>query len=268
MGRPTDVKKKMPASWQERLHGSRWELQSGGASGAQLFRLEPRLGPSLFLKTERISPLSELAGEAARLRWLAAAGIPCVPVIDFAEENGRGWLLLHEMPGSDLECGSEVGAIPASEAVRLIAQALRQLHALDVAGCPFDHRANARIALAHARMQAGLVDEEDFDEEHAGLSPETLFARLEAMQPPTEDLVVTHGDACLANLMVDLFGDIAGWIDCGRLGVADRHQDLALAMRDIADTLGKKWVAPFLKHYGMQADPARVEFYRLLDEFF
>jgi aminoglycoside 3'-phosphotransferase-2 len=258
----------MPARWRDRLHGCRWELQTGGGSDAQVFRLEPRIGPSLFLKTERTSPLAELAGEAARLRWLAAAGVPCVPVVDFAEENGRGWLLLHEMPGSDLECGCEVGAIPPSEAVRLIAQALRQMHALDIASCPFDHRASVRIPLAHERMRAGLVDEDDFDGEHAGLSPETLFARLESMQPCTEDLVVTHGDACLANLMVDLFGDIGGWIDCGRLGVADRHQDLALAMRDIADTLGNKWVAPFLKHYGMPADPARVAFYRLLDEFF
>jgi aminoglycoside 3'-phosphotransferase-2 len=257
----------MPAAWRARLQGYRWKRQQGG-SDAQVFRLAPAAGPALFVKTERSAPLSELAGEAARLRWLDAAGVRCAQVLDFIEDKGRGWLLLQEMPGRDLESACETGAIDAADAVRLMAQALRQLHALDIASCPFDHRAGARIALAHARMQAGLVDEDDFDDEHEGLSAQVLFARLEATRPPAEDLVVTHGDASLANFMADSGAGPGGWIDCGRLGVADRHQDLALAMRDIADTLGDEWLAPFLAHYGMTADPARVAFYCLLDEFF
>jgi aminoglycoside 3'-phosphotransferase-2 len=261
------MQSRMPAAWRARLQGHRWKRQAGG-SDAQLFRLAPPAGPALFVKTEQSGPLSELAGEAARLRWLAAAGVRCAKVLDFVEENGRGWLLLQEMPGRDLESACETGAIDAADAVRLMAEALRQLHALDIADCPFDHRAGARMTLAHARMQAGLVDEDDFDVEHEGLPAQALFARLEATRPLAEDLVVAHGDACLANFMADPDARPGGWIDCGRLGVADRHQDLALALRDIADTLGDEWIAPFLAHYGMQADPARLAFYRLLDEFF
>jgi aminoglycoside 3'-phosphotransferase-2 len=261
------MQNRMPAAWRARLQGHRWKRQLGG-SDAQVFRLEPPDGPALFVKTEPGGPLSELAGEAARLRWLAAAGIRCAQVLDFVEENGRGWLLLQAMPGCDLESACETGAVKAADAVRLMAQALRELHALDTAHCPFDHRAGVRMALAHARMQAGLVDEDDFDAEHEGLPAQALFARLETTRPPAEDLVVTHGDACLANFMAVPDAGPGGWIDCGRLGVADRHQDLALALRDIADTLGDEWITPFLAHYGMQADPARLAFYRLLDEFF
>ncbi|WP_041785050.1 APH(3') family aminoglycoside O-phosphotransferase [Rhodospirillum centenum] len=253
-----------PAGWRERLEGYAWTRPSGGCSDAAVFRLDAPGRPVLYVKTEPAEPLAELPGEIARLRWLAGQGIPCPAVLQATEEAGRHWLLMSALPGHVLE---EAPDLDTGRRVALYAGALRTLHALDIAACPFDQRIDGQIALAAARVAAGLVDEEDFDEVRQGRSAADLLAELRARRPAREDLVVTHGDACPDNLMTD-GGRFAGFIDCGRLGVADRHQDLALACRSIADCWGEAWIAPFLAHYGRPADPDRLDCYCLLDEFF
>jgi aminoglycoside 3'-phosphotransferase-2 len=177
----------------------------------------------------------------------------------------RNRLLISALPGNDLASASALAPIAR---VELLAAALLDLHRLPIAACPYDHRLETRIAAAKARMQAGIVDETDFDETRLGKSAEALFAELQSGRPDREDLVVTHGDACLPNFIASEDG-FSGYIDCSRLGVADRYQDIALACRSIAYNFGEVLVQPFLDRYGMPAtDPARLNYYQLLDEFF
>jgi aminoglycoside 3'-phosphotransferase-2 len=229
--------------------------QTIGESGAWVYRA----GDGHFIKSEPIAPLSELPGEVARLRWLHSTGLPCPKVIDAADHAGRHWLLMTAIPGHDLATGSPASA---ETAVRLVAGALRQLHALDPAACPFDHRAAIRLADASAHYHAGLYDGDDPAQGPAD------HAELLATVPSSEDLVVTHGDACFPNFMAE--GErFTGFIDCGRLGVADRYQDLALACRSLEWNYGAAAIPAFLATYGItEPDRAKLRWYTLLDEFF
>ena len=252
-----------PHAWRARLADAHWQRQTIGESGADVFRIEAADGELLFLKSEPVAPLAELPGEIARLEWLARQDLPAPAVLDQALEHDRHWLLMSGVPGRDLASGP----FRPAEIVVHMADALRLLHRVPVATCPFDHRLAHRIEDAHARAVAGLVDESDFDDERAGWTALDLFERLRATRPASEDLVVTHGDACLPNLMATADG-FTGFIDCGRVGVADRWQDLALAARSIGFNLGEGWTAPFFERYGIAPDAERIAFYCLLDEFF
>lgn len=246
--RPLDL----PPGW---ASGVELTPQTIGESGAWVFRA----GDGHFIKSEPISPLAELPGEIARLRWLHGTGLPCPAVIEAADHGGRHWLLMTALPGHDLASTEQV---TAETAVRLMAEALRRLHALDVANCPFDHRAGVRVAAASARYHAGLYDGDDPEQGPAD------HVRLMAGVPTSEDLVVTHGDACFPNFMTEN-GRLTGFIDCGRLGVADRYQDLALACRSLDWNYGAAAIPAFLAAYGIvEPDRAKLEWYTLLDEFF
>lgn len=252
-----------PGSWAERLSGYSAVPQTIGRSGDEVLSLIRGGIPLLFLKSEPVDPLSELPGEAERLRWLGLQGVPCPEVVAFATEAGRHWLLMSALPGRDLASAPDIAP---ERLVTLAADALRLLHGVDFGNCPFDHRAVHRVALARRRIDAGEVDAADLDEPGGDL--ERLHARLCQTTPQTEALVVTHGDASMPNLMVSADGTFAGFIDCGRLGVADRWQDLAIAMASIARNFGDAHVLPFLARYGAPLDVERRDWYRLLDEFF
>lgn len=253
----------LPAKWRDGFAHASIEQQSIGESRADVFRVRRPGQPDLFLKSESASSVNELPDEINRLRWLMQVGQPAPHVLDTVTEGARHWLLMTALRGQDLASA----ALPPAKVIGVLATALRDLHRLPVAACPFDHRLETRLARARRHVDAGLVDEADFDDERLGRSTSQVFAELLSNRPAQHDFVVTHGDACLPNFMVD-GNRFTGFIDCGRLGIADRFQDLALAARSIARNVGEEWVAPFFRKYGVAPDAQRIKFYCLLDEFF
>ncbi|HJT43418.1 MAG TPA: APH(3') family aminoglycoside O-phosphotransferase [Rhizomicrobium sp.] len=260
----TDPAIDIPEAWRAELADYSWAVASVGLSSATVLRLEAKGHPTLFAKTESIERFAELPCECARTRWLDSMQIGCPKILKEAKHADRYWALMSAVPGRDLAVSPELAP---ERIITVAAEALRSLHEVAVASCPFDHRLEHRIVHARARMEAGLVNEADFDDVRQGRPAAALFEELVQGRPKDEDLVVAHGDASLANI-ITTEGGFSGFVDCARLGVADRHQDLALAANDIAERFGEFWARNFLRCYGAPLDQKRLDFYLLLDEFF
>jgi len=73
----------------------------------------------------------------------------------------------------------------------MVAEALSQIHAVPIEGCAFMADWNQRVREAERRLQAGLIDQSDFDEENRARSAESILKELQSFSPlPT--YVVLH----------------------------------------------------------------------------
>jgi aminoglycoside phosphotransferase len=248
-----------------------FEPISLGESGASVWRCTTDGAPTFYLKTAALAADLRLDEEAMRLRWMKEHDLPVPTVRAYGHTDNAEYLLLDEVPGVAASDPAWRRFLP--EVVAALGEGLARLHRTPIADCPFDHRLARQVNAACRRVAAGRVREEDFDEERAGRDATDLLTELLTTTPEGEDLVFSHGDFCLPNVVLDRATDgalhIAGLVDCGRAGVADRHQDLALAVRSITHNLGRGWVRPFLRAYGLpRPHEDRLRFYTLLDEFF
>lgn len=258
----------LPAPLGPLVRGRRWFRDRVGESGGTIWRLHRPGEADLYLKRGRGAFATDVSDEAARLAWIAGR-VPAPALLACVEEAGTAWLLSTALPGRTAWQVLEAAAPADRPALAAtVVTFLRRLHDVPAADCPFDSSHERRLEQARARLAAGLIDEEDFDPEREGWSADRVVAEMAALLPlPADEPVVTHGDYSLDNiLMAD--GMVTGVIDLGRLGVADRYQDLAILWNGLRD-FGPEPAEAALRAYGASPpDEPRMRFHLLLDECF
>jgi aminoglycoside 3'-phosphotransferase-1 len=259
--RPIDL----PASLAPLVQGYEWFRNTVGEAGAAVYRLHKAGAPALYLKHGRGAVAGDLIDEMVRLRWLASH-IPVPEVRHFLAARDESWLLMTALPGKTAyQLLAEPHGAPA--VIDAVAGFLRRLHAIPAEHCPFNADHRLRLAQARDRIDAGLVDTDDFDAARAGWTAEQVWDEMLLLLPLSPDPVVTHGDFSLDNILIEQ-GRIAGLIDVGRAGVADRYQDLAIlcnCLDEFDEGLGPRFFAA----YGIPApDERKLRFHLALDECF
>lgn len=231
--------------WENELGGLTFEVGAG----------EERC----FVKWTPVASGIDLGAEVVRLRWASRFAAVPVPLAE-GGDGTSSWLVTAAVPGQSAVSPRWL-ADPAT-AVAQIGLGLRALHdALPVAECPFDWTAPTRLADLDAHPER--LDPPRWHEDHRQLRVADVRAML-AEPPPVDLLVVGHGDTCPPNTLLTDDGRWSGHVDLGRLGVADRWADLAVATWSLGWNYGPGWEPRLLQAYGVAPDPERTAFYRLL----
>lgn len=252
-----------------RLLPDGWDVVTLGCSGDAVAR-----SPDGRHHAKASTDVVGLRAERDRTVWLAGTPVPGPVVVDFSDGDAGAVLVTTTLPGAP---ASEVSDVVLAAAA--VGALLARLHSVDVTSCPFDRRlattlGSVRAAVARGETQDGRLDAAD----HAR-APASLLAELEAeaadLGEPEDDVVVCHGDASLPNLFLDpRTGEPTGVLDVGRLGVADRHLDLALVLRSMRDPRNPQYGpthepgfwAGYDRGSSISVDERRLALHRRLDE--
>lgn len=201
-------------------------------------------------------------------------------ILAYEVKEGTAYTLMTKAQGVML-C-DEYYLTHAKETIRIMAEALKNLWTIDVSDCPYTtSRLENRLKVARYNVENGLVDMDNVEAETFG--PNGMFEGAEELilwleeNMPEEDLVMTHGDMCLPNVFAD-DGKFSSFIDLGKMGPADRWQDVAIAIRSLKHNFegyyngGKAYydfkAEEFLEALGIEMDEAKFKYYILLDELF
>jgi kanamycin kinase len=178
----------------------------------------------------------DLEAERVRMQW-AIQWHPVPRVLDWGANEEAQWMVTAALPGDGAV--TEPWLARPLDAARAIGHGLRKLHdSLPVAACPFIWSPQTRTK---NRVAIGRLNE-----------------------PPIDRLVVCHGDACSPNTIIAPDGSLAGHVDLGSLGIADRWADLAVASVNLDYNFGPGWEAEFFRAYDIERDEKRITYYRFL----
>lgn len=191
-----------------------------------------------------------LPDEAMRLRF-AGNWAPVPELIEYGSDGETDWLMTAALPGVDATKHPWFASDPARLS-RTLGEGLRRFHSLvPVNECPFDFTAPVAVSHVRARFAAGLITDEG------------AVAKLAENVPEGGREVVCHGDYCLPNVFFS--GDVlSGYLDMGKLAIADPWWDLAMGSWSVSRNLGPIYQQDFFDGYGIPPDEQRIAWYRLL----
>jgi len=203
-------------------------------------------GERVFAKWAPPASELDLAAEAERLPW-AARYVRVPEVLDFLTDDDGDVLVTRALEGTNAV--TERWKAEPRRTVIALGEGLRAMHdALPVERCPFGWTVDDRIARSRAE---GIPDRI------------AILDRLDAA-PAVDRLVVCHGDACAPNTLLADDGTVAGYVDVGRLGVADRWADIAIGAWSTEWNYGAGYTGLYYEAYGVEPDEERIAYYRAL----
>ena len=217
-----------------------------GHSGAEVWRLEKGGIPLAILKSQPIGRSISLQREADRLLLLQGHW-PVPTLLGFEVQAEREHLLMSFVSGEPAfqfqpQDGRSLGT--------WLGTILRKLHAQ--AAPPHAQLSNEMEVLIPQTLE-GLKQVDS-----------SLAAEAQALLPRKWDLVMSHGDFCLPNVLLNAEG-LSGLIDLGGVGFCDRYWDVSMCAWSLEyNQLGNEIPALWQAYDVLPLDPQRLRLMALL----
>lgn len=163
-----------------------------------------------------------------------------------------------------------LSSLSPQDQIDILMDVLKALWSIPISDQMLDQTLNVRLKQAEDHVAHGCVDMATWDmdiQKSRFSSPQDLLNYLKANKP-NEDLVFSHGDLTFENIIFDHQKGV-GLIDIGRMGFADRYQDLALAYRSLLyQTNQDESTRLLFNQLQFDVDENKLDYYLLLDELF
>jgi aminoglycoside phosphotransferase len=204
-------------------------------TAAKIYRLESE-SEAVYLKLIEGQPTRSLERESKILEWIDGR-IPTPNLLYYTYENEIEYQLTSEVKGTPTY---KVQPFEKADAVRVLGETLKMIHSLGTDGCPIDNRIDNKLALIEDSSKLG--------------------------DKPVEELVFTHGDYCLPNIIMENAA-LSGVIDWDYGGLADPYVDFNSCIWSMGYNYGEqetkqKWTPLFLESYGLDdLDEEKLAFY-------
>ncbi len=254
------------------LSSEEYETDNIGMSGSSVLIFEN--------KVLKVQDYNEEAENEYRMMQYLQGRLP-VPVPYVREVvEGKSYLLMSKCDGR-MACASEYMENPAI-LCKLLANGLKMLWSMDVSDCPCDQSLSCKLLRAEQIIEDGLVDMDNVEPDTFGKNgfrdPAELLQWLRENKPE-EEPVLSHGDYCLPNIFGNQ-SEVSGFIDLGRMGIADKWCDIALCYRSLSHNYsggykynGNQSYKEFdemllFRELGMEPEWEKIRYYILLDELF
>lgn len=225
-----------------------------GRSTASLYMFDmPNAVDSMVLKVEPVSDSSTREYEA--LSWLDGR-LPAPKVVGHHVADGTSYILMSKVKGRML-CDPSILS-NRRRLLKSVVAALRTLWSVDVGDCHLDAGLDRDLGIAAYNVEHGITDFSfvsncGYDYSCGVGSAAELLCWLQGNRPKMDegDMVFSHGDLCLPNVLVDCKG-IAGFVDLGGAGCADRWRDIAICVRSLRDNLVGRYAKEYAASIGLE----------------
>lgn len=256
--------KQLPIKIKSKLTGFIEYERIIGRLGNEIIKYRNNEGKTAYLKMGSGLAATSLNNESNILLWLETKNINSPRVMVYDSNENVFYLLITEIPGQPIHKLKHLGT---DRIVKLLAKALKDFHNTDKNGAFYTNILERDLDLIGKYLKQDLINRDKFITNNQGKSPEEIFKYLNSNKNLFDNNVLTHGDYCLPNVIVN--NDKYGFIDLGDCGVGDKYKDFSSMEVSIKRNLGEEWIECFYESYdqNLQIDREKIMYYQLIDQF-